>query len=302
MRIFLLFILLCNLCFSEEVVRGIYIGDTFFIKSNRIALTFDDGITPSTEKTLDTLKKWNEKHPTNPAYATFFCISGSLQGNTRIINRILNEGHTFGNHTRWHQELHNMPIEKVRTLIKEAQDDYKKFGIPVRYFRPPSGQRGHGATSVGDVDRVCKELGLYLIIWNIPTSDISMYNKKSPKTEEWCFKYCMDLLKTYKGGVFLTHDISKTCLYKEGMSTETIVNFHKGAWCKLHNCTECKPEIKVSKVKKERPKHSLGKVEFSTEPCPLCYAPSAESRANIKVWLCKECHHVWYKVVEKVEC
>ena len=59
-------------------------------------LTFDDGPHPeATPFVLDELKKYNAK-------ATFFCIGKNVVAYPDIYKRILDEGHTVGNHTQNH--------------------------------------------------------------------------------------------------------------------------------------------------------------------------------------------------------
>src|SRR6188768_2521465 len=56
-------------------------------------LTFDDGPhKTATPFVLDVLKQYNAK-------ATFFCIGKNVQAQPGIYERILNEGHSVGNHT-----------------------------------------------------------------------------------------------------------------------------------------------------------------------------------------------------------
>ena len=59
-------------------------------------LTFDDGpIQNVTPWVLDELKKFNAK-------ATFFCIGKNIRKNPEIFRRIIEEGHSIGNHTYNH--------------------------------------------------------------------------------------------------------------------------------------------------------------------------------------------------------
>ena len=64
--------------------------------NNAIYLTFDDGPHPRiTSWVLDELKKYNAK-------ASFFCIGKNVVKHPDIYYRIINEGHTVGNHTYNH--------------------------------------------------------------------------------------------------------------------------------------------------------------------------------------------------------
>ncbi|TBM97457.1 polysaccharide deacetylase family protein, partial [Hyunsoonleella flava] len=58
-----------------------------------ISLTFDDGPTPEiTEWTLNILEQYQAK-------ATFFCIGANVEKHPEIFKKILDAGHSIGNHT-----------------------------------------------------------------------------------------------------------------------------------------------------------------------------------------------------------
>ncbi|MCD8540485.1 MAG: polysaccharide deacetylase family protein, partial [Leadbetterella sp.] len=63
--------------------------------SERIALTFDDGPGEYTGAILDLLKEFNGK-------ASFFLIGRQVEKYPGLVQRILSEGHTIGNHTYSH--------------------------------------------------------------------------------------------------------------------------------------------------------------------------------------------------------
>lgn len=112
-------------------LKSINSGD---LKSNKIALTFDDGPTEFTPDVLDILKK----HGTR---ATFFCIGNRLNKSKEIVQRAFEEGHTFGNHSYVHSQTFDFAstskvvgeIEQTNALLKSIT------GHPPRWFRPPFG-------------------------------------------------------------------------------------------------------------------------------------------------------------------
>lgn len=71
-----------------------------------MSLTIDDGPTPdelddrSMQVILDVIAEHNQQseNPTELVRATFFIISSHLRENTRIIEKILQQGHEIGNH------------------------------------------------------------------------------------------------------------------------------------------------------------------------------------------------------------
>jgi peptidoglycan/xylan/chitin deacetylase (PgdA/CDA1 family) len=92
-------------------------------------LTFDDGPHPiATPFVLDALAKYNAK-------ASFFCIGKNVVDHSAIYKRIIDEGHTVGNHT-----FHHVNGWKVND--REYIDDVLKASefIDSKLFRPPYGR------------------------------------------------------------------------------------------------------------------------------------------------------------------
>ena len=85
-------------------------------KEKILYLTFDDGPhETATPFVLDQLKKYNAK-------ATFFCIGKNVESHPEIYKRILNEGHSTGNHTFNH--LNGWKVKKeeyINDVEKAAQ-------------------------------------------------------------------------------------------------------------------------------------------------------------------------------------
>ncbi|WP_278011707.1 polysaccharide deacetylase family protein [Flavobacterium gyeonganense] len=64
----------------------------------KIALTFDDGPSVYTLEVLEILKKYNAK-------ATFFCIGKNIETHPEILQKVIDEGHLFGNHSYSHSKF-----------------------------------------------------------------------------------------------------------------------------------------------------------------------------------------------------
>ncbi len=98
-------------------------------KKKILYLTFDDGPHPeATLFVLSELKKYN-------ALATFFCIGKNVLASPDIYKRILDEGHSVGNHTQNHLNGWKTNNEHYMTDIAEAA----KY-IDSDLFRPPYGR------------------------------------------------------------------------------------------------------------------------------------------------------------------
>ncbi len=100
-----------------------------FIDTKKVFLTFDDGPVPeATPWVLDILKEADVK-------ATFFCVGENVKKYPEIYQRILDEGHTVGNHTYNHLNAWKTNSEEYLENIKLASNE-----IDSKLFRPPYGK------------------------------------------------------------------------------------------------------------------------------------------------------------------
>jgi peptidoglycan/xylan/chitin deacetylase (PgdA/CDA1 family) len=126
----------------------------------KVYLTFDDGPTPEiTEWVLEQLKTYNAK-------ATFFCIGNNIAKHPEIFKRLLNEGHTIGNHTQnhvkgWETENNTYfgEVEKCDEVIS------KQTNIDSKLFRPPYGKIKPSQSNY------LRKLGYKIIMWDVLSAD-----------------------------------------------------------------------------------------------------------------------------------
>src|SRR5690349_18211422 len=93
---------------------------------NEVYLTFDDGPIPGvTEFVLDTLFNYSIK-------ATFFCIGENVSNHPGVYSRIIQEGHSVGNHTWSH-------LNGWKSDLQDYLENVEKAGnfISSKLFRPP---------------------------------------------------------------------------------------------------------------------------------------------------------------------
>ena len=98
------------------------------------ALTFDDG--PDTELTPLVLDKL-EKHG---VVATFFVIGQLINDDTaKVMNRALDMGCEFGNHSWAWDSMDNMTVEEIKESVGRTTAQIEKYtGTPPHFFRPPN--------------------------------------------------------------------------------------------------------------------------------------------------------------------
>lgn len=147
-----------------------YVGDG---KEKVIYLTFDCGYeNGNTEPILDALKKHNAK-------ATFFVVGHFLESAPEIAKRMVEDGHTVGNHTYHHPDMSS--ISSLEAFQKEMDDVAALFeqvtgSKLAMYYRPPQGKY-----STKNLE-MAKQLGYHTFFWSLAYVD--WYQDKQPSKEE----------------------------------------------------------------------------------------------------------------------
>ena len=124
---------------TPSLFKAVYRECLWNIKTNekKLYLTFDDGpVAGVTSFVLDELKRWNAK-------ATFFCIGKNIEANAEVFKRIIDEGHSVGNHTYEHLDGWKTPgkiyidnIQKCDSVLA-ANCQWPTVNA---LFRPPYGK------------------------------------------------------------------------------------------------------------------------------------------------------------------
>lgn len=154
-------------------------------KSNSIYLTFDDGPTPIiTDKTLSILDQYNAK-------ATFFCLGDMVEKYPKLYGKIIENGHSVGNHTNNHLKGW---ITNNETYYKNIDSAAEK--IKSNLFRPP-----YGKMKWKQYNYLKKQYKI--VLWDIIPKDYS----KNITTK----KIVSNILKKAESGsIIVLHD-SKKC-------------------------------------------------------------------------------------------
>jgi peptidoglycan/xylan/chitin deacetylase (PgdA/CDA1 family) len=162
---------------------------------NKIYLTFDDGPTPEiTEWVLDELKKHDAK-------ATFFCIGHNIEKHPAIFEKVINEGHSIGNHTFNHLNGWKNSDEKYLQNMNLCESSildlkFKILNLQTKLFRPP-----YGKIKTSQSKRL-RQLGYKIIMWDVLSADFD-----TTITPERCLK---NVLKNVcSGSIIVFHDSVK---------------------------------------------------------------------------------------------
>lgn len=163
-------------------------------KYPRVAyLTFDDGLDQKiTPLVLDILKK-------NDIKATFFILGNTIDKNKDLLKRIVDEGHSIGNHTYTHKKenIYSSAAGLKNEIDKTNTALYNAVGVITKLFRPP-----YGGTYIRK-DIFKSVLNSYrIILWNIESMD----SKSSRITSNEIINSVINQVKDKKSAVIIMHD------------------------------------------------------------------------------------------------
>lgn len=158
------------------------------ISSKNIYLTFDDGPIPEiTPWILDVLLE-------NDCKATFFCVGENIDKHPDIFKRIINEGHTIGNHTYNHLKGWNYNNNEYLKNVEKCENTIvNHIYNPKKLFRPP-----YGKLKPLQAYHLIKK-GYKIVFWDVLSGD---YNPKlSPEK-------CLDnvISNVTNGSIVVFHD------------------------------------------------------------------------------------------------
>ena len=162
--------------------------------SSRIILTFDQGYENGyTAQILDTL---HEKGVT----AIFFLTGDYAKREPALVQRMLAEGHTLGNHGMRHAALpalQEAEIEdEIMSLHRLIQQEY---GYEMQFFRPPCGEFSPEALAK------IKALGYKTVFWSAAHVDWKTDDQPDPAE---ALQMLTD--SAHGGAVYLLHSVSAT--------------------------------------------------------------------------------------------
>lgn len=170
-----------------------YVGDG---SEKVIYLTFDCGYeNGNTEPILDALKK-------HDVSATFFVVGHYLESAPDLVKRMVEEGHTVGNHTYHHPDMSS--ISDQASFQKEMDGVADKFkeitGTDLtKYYRPPQGK--YSTSNL----KMAQEMGYSTFFWSLAYVDWNVDDQ--PSHEEALKKLTT---RIHPGAIVLLHSTSRT--------------------------------------------------------------------------------------------
>ncbi len=170
--------------------NGICIGNS---QKPYIYLTFDCGYEAGyTEKILEVLKQ-------NDVKATFFITGHYLNSEPDLVKRMIDEGHTIGNHTADHICMPESSEEQIKEDVMELHTAlYEKFGYEMKYLRPPKGEYSEKSIAYTNT------LGYTTVMWSFAYDD---WDRNKQGREEYGKQKILE--NVHNGEVMLLHSTSK---------------------------------------------------------------------------------------------
>ncbi len=159
-----------------------------------IYLTFDQGYENGyTAAILDTLKEKGVK-------ATFFVVGDYAKRNEELVKRMIDEGHTVGNHSMSHYSMPDLSQAECFDEINSLHEYVKEhYGYEMKLFRPPMGEFSEASLEY------TKECGYETVLWSFAYADWDV--NKQPDLAQAMEKI---VSAAHGGAVYLLHSVSQT--------------------------------------------------------------------------------------------
>ena len=189
---------------SDQQKYGQYGANFIGPDARNIYLTFDCGYEYTatdangnkyrvTEKILDILKEKNVK-------GVFFITMYYAKSQPDLVERMIAEGHTVGNHSNNHPVMPDISIDEMEEEVMSLHNYVlEHFGYKMTLFRPPT-----GAFSVQSL-AVVQNLGYKNVHWSFAYGDYDTENQ--PEVSAALQRVTES---AHNGAIYLLHAISET--------------------------------------------------------------------------------------------
>lgn len=162
-------------------------------ETNTVYLTFDEGYENGyTAAILDTLKAQGVK-------AVFFVTYDYCKSSPELVERMIAEGHTVGNHSYSHPSFPKCSESEVVEEVTLLHDYVKEnFGYEMTLFRFPMGEYSERTLAA------LQKLGYTSVFWSFAYQDWNADNQPSSREA-----YDTVTSALHSGGIYLLHAVSK---------------------------------------------------------------------------------------------
>jgi peptidoglycan/xylan/chitin deacetylase (PgdA/CDA1 family) len=127
-----------------------------------VALTFDDGPGPFTDRLIDELQRLHVS-------ATFFAVGYQLPDFAPQLQREVDLGLTVGDHTTDHANLAHLSARDQRSQIVDDAIEIRSYGAPYpRLFRPPYGSYNQTTHALLGRQRMLS------VLWSVDSEDYTL--------------------------------------------------------------------------------------------------------------------------------
>jgi peptidoglycan/xylan/chitin deacetylase (PgdA/CDA1 family) len=151
-----------------------------------VALTFDDGPGPYTDRLLDELQRLRVP-------ATFFVVGYQLPEFGATLQRMIDLGVPIADHTSEHANMTQLPRGGQREQIDDVAEELTGYGVPYpRLFRPPYG--AHDAATL----KLLGRRKMLSVLWSVDSQDYTR-----PGTDAIVRNVVDDV---HPGAIVLLHD------------------------------------------------------------------------------------------------
>ena len=160
-----------------------------------VYLTFDCGYEHQnlTAKILDVLKEKNVK-------AVFFVTMYYCKTQPQLVRRMIEEGHTVGNHSANHPHLPDLDIDQVVYEIMSLHEYVKtNFEYEMTLLRPPSGCYSPRTLAI------VQSLGYRSVFWSFAYKDWETDAQPNKEDAFYTISSC-----AHNGCIYLLHAVSAT--------------------------------------------------------------------------------------------
>lgn len=166
-----------------------YVWD-FSTAQREVWLTFDDGPIPEvTPWVLEQLKAYDAK-------ATFFCIGDNVRKHPDVLEQVLADGHTVGNHTFNHWNGWKTDTSHYVENVARCADEIGKHLKKPTIMRPPYGKITRKQAGI------LRKSGYSIIMWDIVSADFD-----ASVSPEQCMKNVVENVEP--GSIIVFHDSVK---------------------------------------------------------------------------------------------